>query len=115
MPCAYLAGLLHPLVKSQLVLVKHGFRWNPAVNGLFVPFADDSSVQLWDDDAACEAEIVRLVLGVVAGWRTMYAVMRRLCEAIRPEGEGDVAPCRYDLAGVRRPTVVLDRVVGGIV
>ena len=89
-PCAYLAGLLHPLVISELDLVKHGFRWAPAVNGLFVPFEDGSSVQLWEDDAACEAEIARLASGDVAGWRAMYAVMRRLREAIRPEGEGDV-------------------------
>ena len=49
-PCAYLAGLLHPLVISELNLPERGFRWTPAVNGLFVPFLDGSSIQLWDDD-----------------------------------------------------------------
>ena len=77
-PCAYLAGLLHPLVISELDLVKHGFRWTPAVNGLFVPFADGSSVQLWEDDAACEEEIARLAPGDVAGWRAMYGSADRL-------------------------------------
>ena len=56
-PCAYLAGLLHPLVVAELNLPERGFAWTPAVNGLFVPFLDGSSVQLWDDDAQCEAEI----------------------------------------------------------
>src|SRR5579871_3731563 len=53
-PCAYLAGLLHPLVVSELNLAGRGFHWTPAVNGLFVPFLDDSSIQLWDDDQRCE-------------------------------------------------------------
>src|SRR5581483_7120114 len=55
-PCAYLAGLLHPLVVKELDLPRRGFRWTPASNGLFVPFEDGSSVQLYDDDAQCEAE-----------------------------------------------------------
>src|SRR6266702_1054830 len=41
-PCAYLAGLLHPLVVSELDLPARGFEWSPAVNGLLVPFLDDS-------------------------------------------------------------------------
>ena len=56
-PCAYLAGLLHPLVVSELHLPERGFEWTPAVNGLFVPFLDGSSIQLWDDDERCEEEI----------------------------------------------------------
>src|SRR4051812_28651649 len=56
-PCAYLAGLLHPLVIEELDLPSRGFSWTPASNGLFVPFEDGSSVQFYDDDAACEAEL----------------------------------------------------------
>jgi hypothetical protein len=56
-PCAYLAGLLHPLVVSELDLPGRGFQWSPAVNGLFVPFLDGSSIQLWDDDQRCEQEV----------------------------------------------------------
>src|SRR5262245_36284230 len=29
-PCAYLVGLLHPLVIRELGLAEHGFRWTPA-------------------------------------------------------------------------------------
>src|SRR5262245_43286689 len=35
-PCAYLVGLLHPLVIRELGMVEHGFRWTPATAGLFV-------------------------------------------------------------------------------
>src|ERR1700730_8436034 len=32
-PCAYLAGLLHPLVIEELGLPGRGFEWMPAING----------------------------------------------------------------------------------
>jgi phytoene dehydrogenase-like protein len=89
-PCAYLAGLLHPLVVEELGLIKRGFHWTPASNGLFVPFLDGSSVQLWDDDEACEAEIRRFAPGDVSGWKAMTDVIRRLRNAIRPVGDRDL-------------------------
>lgn len=88
-PCAYLAGLLHPLVVQEMRLAERGFQWTPAVNGLFVPFLDGSSVQLWDDDAACEAEVRRFAPADVEGWRAMNDVVRRLRDKMRPEGERD--------------------------
>jgi phytoene dehydrogenase-like protein len=100
-PCAYLAGLLHPLVIKELELPRRGFRWTPAVNGLFVPFLDGESVQLWDDDARCEAEIRRLSPGDLNGWSAMCAVIRRLRDALRPEGPRDAwigeAPTREEI------------------
>lgn len=89
-PCAYLAGLLHPLVIEELGLEARGFRWTPAVNGLFVPFLDGSSVQLWDDDAQCDAEIARFAPRDVTGWRAMNDVIRRLRDKLRPASGGDV-------------------------
>jgi phytoene dehydrogenase-like protein len=56
-PCAYVAGLIHQTVIRELDLPGHGFRWMPAVGGLFVPFEDGTSIQLWEDDARCHAEI----------------------------------------------------------
>lgn len=88
-PCAYLAGLLHPLVVEELKLPERGFRWTPAVNGLFVPFLDGSSVQLWDDDDQCEAEIRSFAPGDVEGWRAMSDVIRRLRDVLRPAGDDD--------------------------
>ena len=89
-PCAYLAGLLHPLVVDELNLPARGFHWTPAVNGLFVPFLDGSSIQLWDDDARCEAEVRRFAPNDVAGWLAMNDVVRRLRTALRPDNEHDL-------------------------
>jgi phytoene dehydrogenase-like protein len=83
-PCAYLAGLLHPLVIKELGLPKRGFDWTPAVNGLFVPFLDGSSIQLWDDDSRCEDEVRRFSPGDVEGWRAMNDVVGRLRDVLRP-------------------------------
>ena len=92
-PCAYLAGLLHPLVIEELDLPKRGFAWTPAVNGLFVPFLDGSSVQLWDDDDRCETEIRALSPRDVPGWHAMNDVIRRLRDALRPAGPDDLWLC----------------------
>jgi phytoene dehydrogenase-like protein len=100
-PCAYLAGLLHPLVVAELGLPARGFEWSPAVNGLFVPFLDDSSIQLWDDDERCEDEIRAFAPRDVEGWRAMNDVIRRTRDALRPAGESDLwigeAPTREQM------------------
>jgi phytoene dehydrogenase-like protein len=89
-PCAYLAGLLHPLVIEELDLHRRGYVWTPAANGLFVPFLDGSSIQLWDDDDRCAEEVRALAPGDVEGWRAMGDVIRRLRDALRPAGAGDL-------------------------
>ena len=89
-PCAYLAGLLHPLVIEELGLPARGFSWTPAVNGLFVPFLDGRSIQLWDDDAKCDAEVERFSPRDLDGFRAMCAVIRRLRDALRPPNENDI-------------------------
>jgi phytoene dehydrogenase-like protein len=89
-PCAYLVGLLHPLVIDELNMAAYGFDWYPATAGLFVPFEDGSSVQLWDDNERCEEEIHRLAPGDVDGWRDFCAVKARLRDALRPSGPGDL-------------------------
>jgi phytoene dehydrogenase-like protein len=100
-PCAYLAGLLHPLVVEELELPRRGFVWTPAVNGLFVPFLDGTSVQLWDDDERCTEEVRALAPGDVDGFNAMCDVIRRLRDALRPTDERDVwigdAPTREQI------------------
>jgi phytoene dehydrogenase-like protein len=89
-PCAYLAGLLHPRVVQELELTRRGFHWTPAVNGLFVPFLDGTSIQLWDDDARCEAEVRAFAPSDVDGWKAMNDVIRRLRDALRPADDDDL-------------------------
>jgi len=103
-PCAYLVGLLHPLVIEELDLAARGLRWVPASAGMFVPFDDGTSLQLGEDDAQAEEEIRRLRPGDLSGWRAMNDVKRRLRDALRPIGEGDLwvgpAPSRERIEGL---------------
>ena len=100
-PCAYLVGLLHPRVIDELEMVDYGFQWLPAKAGMFVPFDDGTSIQLWDDDDLCEQEIRRLAPADVKGWQAFCGVKQRLRDALRPEGDRDLwigrAPSRDEL------------------
>ncbi|WP_370327099.1 phytoene desaturase family protein [Euzebya sp.] len=88
-PCAYLAGLLHPLVIDELGLVARGFRWTAAEGGMFVPFEDGSSVQLWEDHDRCVAELRRFAPADVDGYRAMGSLVSRAADALRPLSEAD--------------------------
>ncbi len=103
-PCAYLVGLLHPLVIEELGLERRGLRWVPASAGMFVPFDDGTSLRLGEDDAQSEEEIRRLAPGDLPGWRAMNDVKRRLRDALRPPGDGDLwvgpAPSRERIEGL---------------
>lgn len=89
-PCAYLAGLLHQKVIDELDMARYGLRWTPAKNGMFVPFEDGSSLQLWEDSERAAAEVARLSPGDVAGWRAMNALMARVRDAVRPADDRDL-------------------------
>ena len=83
-PCAYLCGLLHPLIVDELDLPGHGFEWIPASAGMFVPFDDGSSIQLWNDAERCDQSIRDFAPGDLTGWREMGSLVARVREAIRP-------------------------------
>jgi phytoene dehydrogenase-like protein len=106
-PCAYVAGLLHPLVIKELDLFDHGFEWVPAEGGLFVPFEDGSSIQLWDDEERCLEEIRQLSPPDVKGWQALHGLLNRVCDRIRPPDETDMwigqAPTRE---------MIVDRLAG---
>lgn len=89
-PCAYVAGILHPQVIDELKMRQHGFAWQHAEGGMFIPFEDGSSIQLWDDDAKCIAEIERFAPNDVKGWQAMQAVVDRATEAVRPPDARDM-------------------------
>lgn len=88
-PCAYLCGLLHSTVIRDLELVKRGFHWTAAENGLFVPFPDGSHIQLFDDEQRCLTEVRRLAPIDVEGMRALGHDMQQLRAAIRPPGAED--------------------------
>ena len=108
-PCAYLAGLLHPLVVEELSLPARGFRWTPAVNGLFVPFLDGTSIQLWDDDEKCEAEVRRFAPGDVEGWKAMNATLCRLRDTLRPASRGAGDTCDLWIGDAPTPEEIDER------
>jgi phytoene dehydrogenase-like protein len=89
-PCAYVVGLLHPVVIEDLQLPGRGYRWTPASGGYFVPFEDGSSIQLWDDEAKAEAELRRFSPPDVKGRHEMHALMKKVVLALRPLDEDDV-------------------------
>ncbi len=66
-------------------MVERGFHWTPATAGLFVPFEDGTSVQLWDDDRLCEEEIAPLRAGRPRG---LAGVQRREAPAPRRTSAG---------------------------
>ena len=96
-PCAYLCGLLHPLVIEELDFPAWGYHWTPATSGMFVPFEDGSYIQLPEDDDACETELLRFAPQDLAGWRAMGDVMRRARNALRPAGSAGEAFSPADL------------------
>jgi phytoene dehydrogenase-like protein len=68
----------------------YGFHWTPADAGLFVPFDDGSSIQLWDDDALCEQEVEEFSARDLKGWKAFSAVKSRLRDILRPATDDDV-------------------------
>jgi phytoene dehydrogenase-like protein len=75
---------------EELNLPAEGFRWTPASTGMFIPFEDGSSIQLFDDDELCEAEVRRFSPKDLDGWRAMNKLIGRVRDALRPPGDRDV-------------------------
>lgn len=86
-PCAYLAGLLHPVVLDELGLWRRGLRWIPCDGGMVVPFDDGTVLQLWEDPERRDASIRAVAPGDVAGYRALQALVRRVVDALRPDDD----------------------------
>jgi phytoene dehydrogenase-like protein len=87
-PCAYLVGLLHPLVISELKLPRHGYRTWIADPTTWCPFQDGTSLADWKDKTRTTAEVAALSPGDVDGWQAYWDVFDRVRRALR-EGERD--------------------------
>jgi phytoene dehydrogenase-like protein len=78
------------LIIEELGLVERGFEWHAAAPGLFVPFEDGRSVQLWGDDDQAEAEVRRFAPKSLNGWRAMHELKARVRDALRPANGRDL-------------------------
>ena len=82
-PCAYLVGLLHPLVVDELGLRQRGYRVRVVDPHLWCPFDDGSSVALWEDPEHSAAAVAQLAPGDVEGYRAYGALFDRIRQSLR--------------------------------
>jgi len=89
-PCAYVAGLLDPLVISELGLTKRGIRIRPAQPGLFIPFDDGTAFVEWADEERTVAGLRDLGItdGDVQGYLDYTEHFDR-CRRLLRKGERD--------------------------
>jgi phytoene dehydrogenase-like protein len=89
-PCAYLAGLLHPLVVEELALERHGYELIPLDPGdpyITVPFSDGTAFTEWIDE---ERTVEELGPEDGRGYREYTGLTRRIRDALRPDGPDDL-------------------------
>ena len=82
-PCAYLVGLLHPLVVEELQLHRHGYRVHHVDPHMWCPFQDGTSLALWDDTATSAAAVAELAPADVDGLVAYDALFARIRRALR--------------------------------
>ena len=89
-PCAYLAGLLHPLVVEELALHRHGYELiplNPDDPYITVPSSDGTAFTEWIDE---ERTVEELGPEDGRGYREYTGLTRRIRDALRPDGPDDL-------------------------
>jgi phytoene dehydrogenase-like protein len=82
-PCAYLVGLLHPVVVEELELRRRGYKVTVVDPHLWCPFEDGSSLALWNDSARSARAVEQLSPGDVEGFVAYEALFARLRKALR--------------------------------
>jgi len=100
-PCAYLVGLLHPLVVEELGLRARGYRVHVVDPHLWCPFEDGTSISLWNDSERSAAAVAELAPGDAEGFATYEALFGRIRTALRRPGADTwmgAAPDRATLA-----------------
>ncbi|MGQ0804174.1 MAG: phytoene desaturase family protein [Actinomycetota bacterium] len=116
-PCAYLVGLLHPLVIEELALARYGYRTFVADPTQWTPFEDGTALTQWLDPARTRAELETLSPRDVEGLLAYEAIFTRIRSALRT-GPRDTwvgdAPSRAELeALLGDDTEARDVVLGG--
>ena len=82
-PCAYVVGLLHPLVVGELALRRHGFRVDLIDPHLWCPFADGTALTLRDSPDRNAEEVARLAPDDVEGYLRYEDLFARIRQAVR--------------------------------
>lgn len=120
-PCAYVVGLLHPLVVTELDLKRHGFDVTLLDPSLWCPFDDGTSVALFADVDRTAAQIAAISPGDVEGFLAYDALFERIRRAVRT-GPRDTwvgdSPDRTELAELLDPEaldVLLHRSIADVV
>src|SRR5438067_3137441 len=87
-PCAYLVGLLDPLVIDELGLRRHGYRVHLVDPHLWCPFEDGTALTVWNDDRRTARALESLAPGDVDGFFAYQDLFGRIRGALRG-GERD--------------------------
>src|SRR3954465_10749194 len=101
-PCAYVVGLLDPLVVRELELERRGLRYWMADPNLWVPFEDGTSFGQWLDDSRTQANLEELgvskrdIDGYWAYEELFDEARRRLRQGARDTWVGE-APTRAEI------------------
>jgi phytoene dehydrogenase-like protein len=85
-PCAYVVGLLHPMVIEELDLPRHGYRAQVADPVSWCPFPDGESFTEWRARGRTVAEVERLAPGDVDGYLAYQNVFERIRARLRAPG-----------------------------
>jgi phytoene dehydrogenase-like protein len=99
-PCAYLVGLLHPLVVHELGLHDRRYEVDVVDPHLWCPFDDGSSLTLWNDTERSAAAVAEIAPRDVDGYLAYDTLFARLRNALR-HGTRDTwvgaAPDRHEI------------------
>ncbi|MGI5125182.1 phytoene desaturase family protein [Pseudonocardia sp. CA-107938] len=117
-PCAYVVGLLHPLVVEELDLRRHGFDVVLLDPSLWCPFEDGTSLALGTDAAA---SVAALAPADVEGYLAYEELFERIRAGLRTKARDTwvgAAPDRAELAELLDPEsldVLLHRSIADVV
>jgi phytoene dehydrogenase-like protein len=86
-PCAYLVGLLHPIVIHELDLPRYGYRTFVCDPTQWTPFEDGTALTQWLDDDRTLKEIEALAPHDVDGYVAYVDLFRRIRSRLRSGGD----------------------------
>jgi phytoene dehydrogenase-like protein len=123
-PCAYLLGLLDPVVVDELDLHRYGLRTLLVDPTQWTPFEDGTALTQWRDPVRSAASVAALSPGDVDGFLAYEALFDRIRDRLRrgPRGDtwDDPAPSRAELEALftddpEAAEVLLDASIASVV